>query len=144
MQNIGCDSADLRRAVARGRRIVLSIAAFTIGISVFTIVCSNAAQGDRRLPTQLFRLAATVILAVFLYNGHAWARKVMAFLCGAGGLLALAALRVGVHAPIPFTLAYLGAMGVGYIACYVALVNSSSVRSFMSNQRASQQWGQGV
>jgi hypothetical protein len=103
---------------------------------MLTIVHVNAEQGNGRLTQQLFRLAATVILILFLYHGHDWARKVLVLLYSVAGILALAVLRSGAPIPNPIAIALCILMSIGYLACAAVLRHSSSIRDFMSSQRA--------
>ena len=126
----------MEEQIKRGRRLLLTIIALMLAISLATIVFYNTVVGPERVTQQIVRFALTALLSFFLYKGHGWARWVTVL------LTAIAAVTSFIAGASIFLLGDLSGifflvMGAVYAFCAGSLAFSRSIVAFINHQRAS-------
>jgi hypothetical protein len=129
----------LSRAEERGRWLVVGCIVVLPALDTLLFVL-----GWRLLPkkpeplTHLIRILMVVLVGVFLYRGHVWARWFLIVTCGAVvalGVMNGSALIGWAQERNPFGLVALAAVGASAVTL-LFLLASPSVRGFLASQRA--------
>lgn len=122
-------------AVLKGRRLVATIAWLFVAISAMSIASLVSMQGTERLVVRLVRFGFTVLIAVNLYRGAAWARWLSVVLYSLGAFGAAFAAFVFVNSGFVLGAVAMAAMAIAYGVAVVLLTTSSSVSAYFESCR---------
>lgn len=124
----------------RGKMLVLIIIAAVIGVSLINSVVTSTLLPNQPVSETVkdgIRLALTLLLCYFLYQGHGWAKWVTGVLIGLGGFLAIPGALLVIRYSLLGAL-WLLMMAAIYLTASWILLRSSEIKAFQSAQRAGQ------